>query len=94
MGVPLLLTPRRPAGQFAWVSPEGTVERDTVACVHCRAHWVIQPGSGRERGFCRNCMGPTCGGPLCMDDCVPYWQQIEAIERADRMEANLRAIRR
>jgi hypothetical protein len=29
-----------------------------------------------------------------MDDCVPYWQQIEAIERADRMEANLRAIRR
>ena len=92
MGNPLFLTPRHAAGAFIWVNPEGEVNRDTVACVHCHAHWVIEPGSGRERGYCMNCSGPTCGGARCAA-CIPYEKQIETIERAARMDANLRAIR-
>lgn len=92
MGVPLFLTPRRPAGAFIWMGPEGETNRDTVACVHCRAHWMVDPGSGRERGYCLKCAGPTCGSPDCYE-CVPYEAMIEQIEAQARMEANLRAIR-
>lgn len=44
-------------------------EIPTIQCVHCGGHWVAQPGSGRIRGFCQNCMGPVCG-PGCAE-CIP-----------------------
>ena len=58
-----------------------TITRDTIMCVHCNGHWVVIPGSGRKRDFCRRCMGPTCG-PECPagTGCVPWEQHIENME--------------
>lgn len=53
----------------------GTVQTDTVCCVHCRHHWEFKPGSGKDRGFCMKCMGPTCGAKVC-DPCNPYRKQM------------------
>lgn len=50
----------------------------TLQCVHCGQHWTPQPGSGKVRGFCRNCMGPVCG-PGCAE-CVPQEQLVENLE--------------
>lgn len=68
--------------------PQGTViitdlnnntqEFDTQCCVHCRKHWIFKKGSGRKRGFCIKCMGPTCGCKEC-DNCIPYEKVIEKI---------------
>jgi hypothetical protein len=55
------------------------LEVGTLQCVHCGGHWVPQPGSGRVRGFCQNCMGPVCG-PGCAA-CVPTEQLLENIEK-------------
>jgi len=52
----------------------------TLMCVHCGHHWIPVHGSGATRGFCRNCMGPTCGHQVC-DTCFPYEKQIEAFEQ-------------
>lgn len=65
----------------------GTVQSDTVCCVHCRHHWVVKPGSNKKRGFCMKCMGPTCGNKQC-DNCVPYMKMIENIEKTHIRTAN------
>lgn len=53
--------------------PDGPVfERETLQCVHCMKHWIVEPGSGRRRGFCLNCNGPTCGAADCETRCVPF----------------------
>ena len=66
-------TVRQPAGHIIVVGPEGPpVSYDTLQCVHCQAHWIIQPGSGRKRGWCLKCMGPLCGKADCMARCVPF----------------------
>lgn len=65
------------------------LEVKTLQCVHCLAHWVPEPGSGRVRGWCRNCMGPVCG-PGCAK-CVPAEQMLENIE-AGRPEGFTRII--
>jgi len=39
----------------------GTPKADTLMCIHCQQHWEVMPGSGRRRGYCMNCNGPTCG---------------------------------
>ena len=73
---------RKPNGQV-FITPEfgAVVERDTVCCVHCRKHWIVEPGSGRQRGWCMNCNGPTCGAETCAKRCVPYEKMIEQIEQ-------------
>ena len=48
-------------------------------CVHCQYTWQYRTGSGLLRGFCRNCMGHTCGRAAC-DNCYHKEQQIEDIE--------------
>jgi hypothetical protein len=64
-------TARRPAGHIIIVGESGpTIERDTLQCVHCDAHWVVVPGSGRRRGWCMKCRGPHCGASGCWA-CVP-----------------------
>ena len=42
-----------------------TSERDTLRCVHCGKHWIVQPGCGARRNFCPYHMGPTCGAEVC-----------------------------
>jgi len=36
-------------------------------CCHCRRHMYIVPGSGKIRGFCRQCNKVTCGATWCDD---------------------------
>jgi hypothetical protein len=64
------------------ITPEfgSVIERETACCVHCRAHWIVEPGSGRTRGWCWKCAGPTCGSPDC-DRCLPYEKLLDMIER-------------
>lgn len=69
-----------------------TVVGETVQCVHCAKHWIMEPGSGRERGFCRNCMGVTCGAEGCYN-CLPQEKWLEQMEAKGRMEENLRILR-
>lgn len=58
-------TAARPDGTIIVVSDMGTVERDTLQCVHCGRQWTKQIGSGRRRNFCEHHMGPLCGAPAC-----------------------------
>lgn len=62
------------------VGPDGNVAGETLQCRHCQAHWVIQRGSGKQRGFCLKCMGPTCGAPACESECVPWEKMMERME--------------
>ena len=62
-------TAARPDGTIIVCSDVGTVERDTLQCVHCGRQWTKQIGSGRRRNFCSFHMGPTCGAPAC-DTCL------------------------
>lgn len=65
-----------------------TVTGETLRCVHCGGHWIMQPGSGRVRGFCTRCMGVVCGMRQCFS-CVPEEQMLLNMEAAGRarMEA-------
>jgi hypothetical protein len=71
----------RPHGTLILTGLDGEKQFDTLQCCHCSQHFVIIPGSGRKRGFCRCCMQVTCGAEAC-DRCVPFEKQMEAIERA------------
>lgn len=75
---------RRPAGYVETTGPLGSVGGETLMCVHCQRHWVVQPGSGMKRGFCFNCNGPTCGKKNCEEHCVPFEKAIEQIEAQGR----------
>lgn len=71
----------RPHGIVVVTDPDGkTIERDTLRCCHCQHVWVVVPGSGRRRGFCTRCMGPTCGNPKC-DACVPIEKRLDLYEK-------------
>lgn len=89
-------TARRPMGTVIITDPTATqftVERDTLMCMHCQGHWVVEPGSGRERGWCNSCRGPLCGLEACITICV-YWEDmIEQIEDNARRDANLAQLR-
>ena len=78
--MPSLKFPRKPKGYVEIITPDGRTEGETLQCVHCSFHWVVIPGSGRERGFCFKCMGPTCGKEKCYT-CEPFEKQMERIER-------------
>ena len=53
---------------------------DTLMCVHCQYHWIIQPGSGMKRGWCGRCGGPTCGKRPCETRCMPFEKALEILE--------------
>jgi hypothetical protein len=57
------------------------IEADTLSCVHCGGHWIVQPGSGRQRSWCMNCAGPTCGAEHCVKHCIPTEEMLQRIER-------------
>jgi hypothetical protein len=48
-----------------------------MQCVHCGAHWVVEHYSGRVRGWCTTCKGPTCGKKLCCKFCYPTEKQMD-----------------
>lgn len=75
-------TARRPQGVTIITDPacSAPVERDTLQCVHCDCHFEVQPGSGRTRGFCTKCMGPTCGHEGC-HACAPFERKLEMLEK-------------
>ena len=53
---------------------------DVLTCVHCQRAWIVQPGSGRMRGFCGKCNGVTCGSRKCCDCLGPIEKRIELYE--------------
>lgn len=78
-------TSRRPAGNIVVTDPDlPTLEADTLQCVHCGAHWQVRHNSGVARGFCMNCMGPTCGKQKCECGCNPIEKQLDIQERLNR----------
>ena len=71
---------RSPHGGIILSGPEGTYQRDTVQCCHCGMHWIVEPGSGRQRGFCMKCMQVTCGAENCQA-CIPTEQKLDIHEK-------------
>jgi hypothetical protein len=81
----LVRSVRRPAGYVETTDPvAGNQGGETLMCVHCQKHWIVQPGSGMQRGFCLNCDGPTCGKQHCEEHCVPFEKAIEQAEARGR----------
>ena len=66
-------------------------EHETLMCAHCQKHWIVQPGSGIERGWCFRCQGPTCGKAACERDCVPWELMLERQEAAARARGSIDA---
>jgi hypothetical protein len=73
---------RRPGGEFAEFTEDGKLVREgqTVMCEHCGAHFELVRGSGKRRGYCQHCAGPTCGRPAC-DTCDSWERKIARIEQ-------------
>lgn len=78
---------RRPAGYVEVTSPDFPTPQggETLMCVHCQMHWVVEPGSGRRRGWCWKCNGPTCGKYNCEMGCMPFEKALEMSEARDRL---------
>lgn len=78
-------TPRhsnpKPHGTIIITDPDAPQEihRDTLQCCHCQRIWVVEPGSGKQRGFCLKCNQVTCGSKEC-GECVPFEKKIELYE--------------
>jgi hypothetical protein len=71
----------KPHGTIIVTDVDGkSYQADTLRCVHCQKVWVVKKGSGIRRGFCTNCMGPTCGSDACCR-CVPFEKKIELYEQ-------------
>lgn len=67
-------SPRK--AEYGAIFVDGVQVASTVQCCHCGGHFVMEPGSGRTRGFCLKCMRLTCGHPDC-DECVPLERRRE-----------------
>jgi len=72
--------PRHPSGFTTLTDDQGITHGETLTCIHCARIWQVTPGSGKERGYCLKCGGPTCGAKAC-DRCLPFEKQIEIIEQ-------------
>ena len=46
-------------------------EGETLQCEHCGMHWKVEPGSGRQRGYCLNCEEDIDPKRLEFDPSVP-----------------------
>lgn len=71
---------RSPHGGMTFDGPMGHMERDTVQCCHCGMHWMVEPGSGKIRGFCLKCMQVTCGSANCQA-CIPTERKLDIHEQ-------------
>ena len=85
---------RRPKGYILVTGPVGVEdEGETLQCVHCGMHWKVEPSSGKQRGFCMNCNGPTCGKRPCETKCVPAERMIEEMEGRRRLTGALHRLK-
>ena len=76
-------TSRRASGELTMLGEDAAVSSETMSCVHHQGvQWLIQPGSGRERGWCFKCNGPTCRP---RETCLPWERQFEQMERRSRL---------
>lgn len=66
----------RPHGHIIIVGDGPVIEADTLQCVHCGGHFIVRPGSGRQRGFCMRCNGVTCGHESC-NACNPFQKLVD-----------------
>lgn len=66
-------------GYMIVVGNLGITERDTIQCCHCNMHYIIQPGSGKRRGWCYMCGAATCGAVRC-NPCIPFERKLEQQE--------------
>ncbi len=88
-------TARRPMAHVTITDPDAPMqEYDTLMCMHCQAHWIVEPGSGRRRGWCNSCNGPTCGSESCATTCLHWEKMFEQIESQGRINRNVKALRR
>ena len=72
-------------GYIKYESEWGDIqEADTYNCCHCQYVVRIQPGSGKQRGYCTLCTAPTCGGEHCLE-CKPFMKMIEELEARGRL---------
>ena len=62
---------------------DGNEVGQTLKCPHCQAIFEVVRGSGRRRGFCMNCMAPTCGDKKCCE-CLPWEKRFEEFESGKR----------
>ncbi len=60
-----------------------TEEYDSFMCCHCNRIIIVQPGSGKERGYCFNCDDMHCGGEQCWN-CRPFEAWLDAMEATHR----------
>lgn len=73
----------RTHGYAIITDPDAPVrEFDSVMCCHCQKITLIGPGQKAEDcgGFCRLCMGPTCGPCADAGVCVPFEAKLERAE--------------
>jgi len=80
-------TAAKPAGVVVTATASGrVVEADTLQCVHCGMHWIVEPGSGRRRGWCTKCNGPLCHSKeLCTVMCYPLEKRLDDVEKHGRL---------
>ena len=77
-------------GSIFITSPEmPLVEQDCYLCCHCQRMVVVQPGSGKLRGWCHMCNEGTCGGPRCVKSCIPFEAKLEAMEGTRKFWKNM-----
>jgi hypothetical protein len=67
------------AGVKGHILVDGKQVAETHQCCHCGGHFIMRRGSGKVRGFCLKCQGPTCGAGGC-DRCVPFEARLEFAE--------------
>ena len=93
LGDPLLYTVeeyykhrRHPLNEDGAILFDGRQVGSTAMCRHCNAHFLVERGSGKKRGWCRYCGGPTCGKAQC-DPCRPLGKWLDDVERKASYEA-------
>ena len=82
----------RPYAGYSIITDPGLqrpIEQDYLQCGHCNAHYPVQPGSGKTRGFCLVCYRATCGKPEC-NPCVPFERKLEMMERPNGQSLDYR----
>jgi len=53
---------------------------ETLQCVVCGAHFELEPGSGRQRGWNTKLKGFTCGNEACTIG-LPHDRYLDMLER-------------
>lgn len=76
----------KPHGTLIITPLDGSKEQqiDLCQCVHCQKTWLMQPGSGRLRGYCGRCNGYVCGSHACFE-CKGPWERYCDLAEAGKL---------